>query len=159
MTIVCDSSPIIALSGCDCLYLLDELFECVVIPQAVYNELTVIDKPEATNIFVWAQDKMIRKAENQPLLDALNFTLGMGESEAIALYREKSADYVLIDEKKGRRIAKLSGINVVGSLGILVFAKRRGLITAVKPRIKTMQTSGIRISDDLCRETLILAGE
>ena len=85
--------------------------------------------------------------------------LGMGESEAMTLYLEKNADFLLIDERKGRKIASYNNINTVGSLGILLMAKQKGLISAVKPLLNSLQQSNTRISDALYKKTLELAEE
>jgi predicted nucleic acid-binding protein len=158
MLIICDSSPLIALSLCKKLELLDTLFSEVVVPETVYNEINKPGKPEAGNIAVWAREK-IRQTGNRQLLQALNLTLDAGESEAIALYWENSADFLLIDEQKGRKIAFQQGIKIIGTVGILLRAKQTGLITAVRPFIDLLRDSPIRISDDLYKKTLDLAKE
>jgi predicted nucleic acid-binding protein len=83
----------------------------------------------------------------------------MGESETMALYFEKKADFLLVDEKKGRKIAVYNKINVVGSLGILLISKQMGLIPLIKPLLNHLQRSHIRISDELYSKALDLAGE
>jgi predicted nucleic acid-binding protein len=85
--------------------------------------------------------------------------LGKGETEAIALYWEKSADYLLVDEDKGRRFAKNNGITVIGSLGILLLAKEKRLITSVRPFIQILRASNIRIAEFLYQSILRLAKE
>jgi predicted nucleic acid-binding protein len=111
MIIVCDCSPLIALALCDKLALLDALFKKVVIPENVYIESTISGKPEAAKIAVWAQGK-VERALNPAAPQVINLNLGKGESEAIALFWEKSADYLLIDEEKGRKIASSKGIKI-----------------------------------------------
>jgi len=77
----------------------------------------------------------------------------------MSLYFEKNADFLLIDEKKGRLIATYNNINVVGSLGILLLSKQKGFIPFVKPLLHRLQQSYIRISEELYFKTLDLAGE
>jgi len=158
MIIVCDSSPLIALSTIDSLCLLDGLFKDVFVPLSVFNELTVDNKPEAARISDWSLDKIV-STTNLQLMHSFNLMLDMGESEAMALYFEKNADFLLIDEKKGRKIATYNKINVVGSLGILLMSKQKGLISSIKPLLNRLQQSNIRISDALYLKTLELAGE
>jgi predicted nucleic acid-binding protein len=158
MIIICDSSPLIALALCDKLDLLDRLFHEVIIPEQVYNEINISGKPEWSKIAAWAQGK-VEKAKSRQVFQAINVTLDAGESEAIALYWEKSADYLLIDEYRGRRIAVQKGITIIGTLGILLRAKEEGLIGAVKPFLDLLYASPIRISDFLYRKTLELAQE
>jgi predicted nucleic acid-binding protein len=158
MIIVCDSSPLIALAICDKLDLLDTLFHEVVVPEQVYNEINAGGKPDQSKMAGWAQGK-VEKAKNRQLFQAINLTLDAGESEAIALYWEKSADYLLIDEHRGRRIAAQNGITVIGTLGILLRAKEAGLLNAIKPLLDLLSGSPIHISDSLYRKALELAQE
>ncbi|MDR3328850.1 MAG: DUF3368 domain-containing protein [Prevotellaceae bacterium] len=159
MVVVCDSSPVVALATVDKLGLLDALFHEVVIPRRVFEELTVPDKPEAEKIRVWAQAKVVAQAANSPLVRTLNMLLDAGESEAMALYWERKASYLLIDEKRGRRIAAQNEVRVVGTFGILLMSKQRGLIATVKPVMDLLRCSAIRFSDKLYHAILELAGE
>ncbi len=158
MIIICDSSPLIALSVIDQLDLLDKLFGEVYVPMSVFSEVAFATKPEANRIELWAKGKVV-SATNEPLKQSFSMMLDEGESEAMALYFEKNADYLLLDEKKGRKIATYNHINVVGSLGILLLSKRKGLISLVAPLLNILQQSYIRISDELYHKTLQLAGE
>ncbi|MDR0866747.1 MAG: DUF3368 domain-containing protein [Candidatus Symbiothrix sp.] len=158
MIIICDSSPIVALAILDQLDLLDQLFKEVVIPQHVFDELAVKGKLEAARITVWAQDK-IKEAQDKHLMQSFNMILDAGESEAISLYWEKEADFLLIDEKRGRKIALYNGIKVIGTLGILLLSKQKRLLASIKPLLDLLQQSNIRISDKLYKQALLLAGE
>jgi predicted nucleic acid-binding protein len=158
MIIVCDCSPLIALALCDKLDLLDTLFKTVVIPENVYLESTISGKPEAAKIAIWAQGK-VERALNTSIQQVVNLNLGKGESEAIALYWEKSADYLLIDEQKGRQIASSKGIKIIGSLGILLLAKQNGLIGSLKPCLDILKNTDIHISTALYQRILKIAEE
>jgi predicted nucleic acid-binding protein len=158
MIIVCDSSPLVALSLCKGLCFLDLLFKDVIVPQNVYNEIDEPGKPETENITAWAKNK-VQRAGNQQMLQALSLSLDAGESEAIALYWEKSGDFLLIDEQKGRKIAARNGIKIIGALGILLLAKQKGLIKTIRSSIELLRRSPIRISDRLYQKALEMAGE
>jgi predicted nucleic acid-binding protein len=158
MIIVCDSSPLFALAICDKLYLLDKLYDKVLLPFTVFNESTVIGKPNAEMIRTWGQDKVVKITDGK-LFEALHFALDTGEAEAITLYKEKSADALLIDEQKGRKIAEYYNINIIGTLGILLKAKREGILAEITPSIRLLRKSKIRISDELYDSILELAGE
>ena len=158
MIVVCDSSPLVALSILNSLDLLDILFQEVLVPVSVFNELTIENKPEAQQIGRWAKGK-ITTTSNEQLIRSFNLLLDIGESEAMALYIERKADFLLIDEKKGRKIASYNNINIVGTLGILLMAKRKGLLLVIKPLLDRLQQSYIRISDELYQKSLELAGE
>jgi predicted nucleic acid-binding protein len=158
MLIICDSSPLIALSKCDKLDILDHLFDKALIPEQVYHEFSVLGKPEAAKITAWAQGKVDRPGDAH-LLRAHTLSLGLGETAAIALYWEKSADFLFIDERKGRRIAAQNGIKIIGIVGILLAAKDKGLIRAVKPFLDLLLQSSYYISDSLYRTGLKSAKE
>jgi predicted nucleic acid-binding protein len=158
MVIVSDASPIIALAVCDKLDLLDMLFDRVCIPQAVFNELAIPDKPKATEIIAWAKDKVI-PVKNSTAVTALSMNLDLGESEALSLYWETDADFLLIDEKRGRIIAIRNGIKTIGTIGVLLLAKQKGVVTLVKPLLEILTRNGFRISDVLYRQILERAGE
>jgi predicted nucleic acid-binding protein len=134
------------------------LFKDVIVPKNVYNEINEQGKPETGNITAWAEAK-VQQAGNQQMLQALSLSLDAGESEAIALYWEKSSDFLLIDEKKGRKMASQSGIKIIGTLGVLLLAKQRGLIKTINPSVELLRCSPIRISDRLYQKALEIAGE
>jgi len=158
MIIVCDSSPIIALALCDQLELLDKLFNDILIPQEVYNETTKEGKEPTPIIREWAKGKVI-EVINRQSVNKFNEILDKGESEAIALYLEKSADYLLIDEKKGRKIAIENEIKIIGSIGVLIMAKREGLIQSIKPSLDIIRHSSTRISNFLYEQALKIVDE
>jgi predicted nucleic acid-binding protein len=138
MVIVSDASPVIALAVCGQLGLLEALFEKVYIPPAVFNELTIPHKPQAAEITKWAKDRIV-SAKNTTAIAALSLSLDPGESEALSLYWEIAADYVLIDEKRGRIIAARNGIKTIGTIGVLLSAKQQGLVSAVKPFLDILE--------------------
>jgi len=131
MIIVCDSSPLFALAICDKLHLLEQMYDTALIPEAVYNEVCVSGKPNADKIQKWAHNKVIQIKEDGFIL-TLSDLLDKGEAEAIALYKEKNADYLLIDERKGRKIAKYHNVKIIGTLGLLLLAKQNGLLKSIK---------------------------
>ena len=85
--------------------------------------------------------------------------LDPGEAEAILLAEEVNCKFLLIDERKGRAIANRRGVPVVGIAGVLLAAKKRGLIDAVVPILKNLEQAGYRISAGLTKEIARLAGE
>ncbi len=85
--------------------------------------------------------------------------LGQGEVEAMALYKMLRADYLLLDDSRARKVARLNHITITGSQGILLLAKHHGLISEVRPYLDLLQHSDIRISERLIQKTLQLAEE
>lgn len=131
--IISDAGPIFSLALIDKLEVLDHLFEEVKIPKAVWVEIT---RDQSTffykNIVNYFEDK-IKEISGQ---NELTFIMDYGESEALKLYKELNADYLLIDDKKARTIAENFGIRCIGTIGILSSAKEKGIINELKPLFK-----------------------
>ena len=139
MIIVSDTSPINNLAAINQLHLLHHLYGTVLIPDAVYRELTDPDFPVAGAIevqtFDWIQTRAV---SDRTLVTALGNELDIGEAEAIALAVEIKADQILIDERRGRLVATRLDLRSVGILGILIEAKSQGLIDEVKPLLDAL---------------------
>lgn len=160
MIIVSDTTPISELAKVEYLNLLPQLFGKVVIPQGVFNELQIGQHPAAFIVqnLAWLE---VVTVDNQQLVEELqnSFNLHNGESEAIALAEEIGASQLLIDEKAARKVAKGRKLPIIGTMGILLLAKRRGLLDSVKDVLNEMQAKGTRISVRLYEQVLTLAGE
>ncbi|MBD2576534.1 DUF3368 domain-containing protein [Oscillatoria sp. FACHB-1406] len=161
MIVVSDTSPIFYLSTIGKLDLLHQLYENILIPQAVFKEITNIGntEPSATTVptLTWVQ---VRVATDRDLVERLLVELDIGEAEAIALALEYKADRLLIDERLGRTVALRLGLQVTGVLGVLVTAKRRNLIQEVKPLLDTLiEQTGFWLDRKLYAEVLEAVGE
>jgi uncharacterized protein len=134
MTIVSNTSPITNLAGIGKLDLLHQLYGAITIPQAVYNEMAGIGKTVPGTLEVqtlpWIATQSVTDLNQVAALRAI---LDQGEAEAIALALQLNAELLIIDERPGRAIARQYGINITGVLGVLLEAKRQGLIVVVKP--------------------------
>src|SRR5262249_38617543 len=139
-------SPLIALNQIGRLAMLEALFDQVMAPPAVVREVA----PSVGAIPPW-----LREAWVAPLL-GLPDPLGPGEREAIALAVHLSANFILVDDSQGRRAAVDRGLKTIGSLGLLVRARRRGLIKAVRPEMDAMVAVGLYVSSELYLEILEL---
>lgn len=163
--IVSNTGPIIALMAIGKLSILKEMFDEVVIPHEVHQEIlmgkTVEDFANLIRITVYEQEKWIRVQELQtPLNPALIGMLDVGEASVIQLASDAKTDFVLIDERKARKIARLMyGLKVVGTARILVEAKRKGIIETVKDLLDEMRTAGYWIGDNIVQQILKEAGE
>lgn len=157
--VVSDATAIIALSQVNCLGLLQHLFQKIIIPRAVYDEVvtrgrTLVSLDVRTSSWISVED-----VQNRAVVQKLRAKIDLGESEAIALALEKHASVLVIDEKKGRTIARGLGQNIIGVLGILVRAKTKGLIPAVEPLLDRLVLTGFQVSDALRAWVLQEAGE
>ena len=157
MIVIADSSALVALSICECLPLLDTLFGDVKVPQAVYDEVCITGKPESDALSVYLDGKVCNVLAVKPIEKSNG--LGKGELAAIRLYKELSADLLLIDDARARKVAYLNNLEVMGSLGVLLLAKQKGLIVAVKPCINRLRSSDIFISEHLLEKLLVVANE
>ena len=155
MRLVSNSSPLIALAK---IGMLGVLREKIVIPKAVFAELTESKKDYADELGAWCKERVI-EVKNRKAVDYLEMMLGKGEAEAIALAEELKTNIVLIDDLKARKIAKLRGLNVIGTLGILLDAKDKGLIVEIKPLLDELMKKRIRVSKELYDRALELAHE
>jgi hypothetical protein len=160
MIVVSNAGPLIALARVDQLALLPGLYGTVFIPRAVEQEVTGmgLNRPGAGEVRAasWIQTCDVA---DQIAVSLLRERLDAGESAAIVLALEKQADMLLIDEAKGRRIAQSKGLAHIGTVGIVVLAKRRGILTAIAPVLEQLMAAGFRMNDDLMRTALKLSGE
>jgi predicted nucleic acid-binding protein len=157
MLVVGDTSALVALAACDALSLLDHVFQDVRVPPAVLRECTVPGKPEAERLKAYLGVRII-DIDLQEFIIAVA-GLGQGELEAMALYKRLHADRLLVDDHRARKVAVLNGIEVVGSLGVLLQAKRSGVIPAIRPLVIAIQAAGVYYGEQLVGEALRLAGE
>ena len=161
MKVVSNTSPIINLACIGQLNLLHQLYGEVIIPGAVYEEITVTGAGEPGSSEV--QDKewiVLHPLVNRPLVDALRLEIDPGEAEAIACAIELRADWLLLDERLGRRVAGRLGVRYIGLLGVLIEAKRNGLIAAVKPALDDLiSKAGFWIKKELYNRVLEAVGE
>jgi predicted nucleic acid-binding protein len=157
MILVADASALIALATCESLALLEALFGNVLVPEAVFSEVTALDKPQSERLRNYLCGKVrVVDMQRYVYLDAF---ADAGETQAMLLYKEVAADYLLIDDKRGRKVAKINQIKTVGSLGVLLQAKRIGLITRIAPLIEQIAASPVFMSESLIQTVLELAGE
>jgi predicted nucleic acid-binding protein len=163
MIIVCNTGPLIALAKLDNLALLKELgFRRVLIPSCVQKELVGKIGPES-NAIEAALDDFIEVerfgAAEQPA-EAAASDLDEGEKEVILLgVSIKNRVILLLDDQAGRRVARMLSIPVTGTAGLLLSAKKQGLITAVLPLLISLREQGYWLSDALLAEIRRLSGE
>jgi hypothetical protein len=157
MLVVADTSSLLALAACDGLSLLDALFGQIKVPSSVYEESTVEGRPSSSELRTYLGSKVVAVDMEQVVIGAPG--LGAGELEAMALYKQLHADRLLIDDARARRVAHLNHILVIGSIGVLILAKQRGMLPLLRPSLELVQRAGIHISESLLEEALKLAGE
>ena len=163
MIIVCNTGPLIALAKLDSLALLKELgFQRILIPSCVCKELVGKIGPESSAIES-ALDKFIEVARldaAEQSVEAAASDLDEGEKEVILLGASmKNHMILLLDDQAGRRVARVLSIPVIGTAGLLLSAKKQGLIAAVLPLLISLREQGYWLSDALLAEVRRLSGE
>lgn len=161
MIVVSDTSPLCNLALIDHLWLLPALYQIVIIPTLVADELAAASNPKIPAILQldWIET---RSLTNPAIANQLQRDRGLdiGEAHAIALALELQADDLLIDERLGRREAHQLGLPIIGILGILVAAKQRKLIPKIQFLMDALiQRASFRVSPQLYQQVLTLANE
>lgn len=145
---VTNSTCLIGLERIGRLEILPQVFSSIFIPLAVQQEVGInADWP------------IVQSVANLALIAALKTQLDPGEAEAIALAIELGDVFLIIDERNARRIAQQMGLKVIGTLGMFLRAKEKGVISEVKPVIMSLESVNFRIAPALIQKALILAGE
>lgn len=156
MIVISDASPLIALAAVDRLDLLPRMFGHVLIPPAVYDEVfggrsNVVQLPEYICMGSIGNEAMVR---------FLKMDLHPGESEAIALALEHNGSLIILDDKEARETAARLDIKVIGTLGLLILAKQRGVVDQVRPLIhQMMERVAFRLAPEVLHAALARVGE
>ncbi|HFA47594.1 MAG TPA: DUF3368 domain-containing protein [Bacteroidetes bacterium] len=161
MLIVSDTSAISNLLLIDRLTLLKYVYQNIVIPPSVHTELLELAKFGGDiSKYLAAEWIEIKTPSDILLIGNLLKDLDEGEAEAIVLAKELGADYLLIDERRGYKIADKMGLTAIGLIGVLLKAKSEGHIKKVLPIVDALRNdAGFWINDKFCDEIRILAGE
>lgn len=161
MIVISDASPILNLVVVGKLDLLPRLYTSIIIPQSVFDEITLSGqgKPGAAEIInaPWVD---VQPCHNIDFVKELSMKLDRGEAEAIVLAVETKADLLLMDEKRGRATARQYQIRVTGLLGVLLQAKRKGILSEIRSTLDEMRSkANFRVNDTMYEQILRVAGE
>lgn len=150
--VIVNSTPVIALCNADLLFVLKELYGEVIIPKSVYDEVTAkVDSAcnQIKNNSDWIRVEEIKDITHRKMYKA---KLHSGEVDVMILAQEEpGADLVIIDDNAAKKTAKYLGLTVTGTMGVLIKAKRMGVISSVKEALKKIQNNGFYISDELVK--------
>lgn len=164
MIVVGDAGPLLYLGATGRIGLLRDLFGTVVVTPEVIEEVVdpAQELPGAAQVAAaegagW----LVRRAlgDGARLRDALLAELDGGEASAIALASELGADLLLIDDRRGREVARRMSLAVKGTLGVLIEARDRGLLERLAPAIGELREAGLWVTDDVVARVLALVGE
>ena len=160
MSIVVNSTPLISLSILNQLDLLLKIFGDVIVPSVVYDEIIVNGKGKAGYSNLSKIDWFnVINVENIGQKQSIMIELDEGEAEVITIAKEKGIKLVCVDEFAGRRYAKLLGLEVIGTLGVLLIAKQKNYVSELKPLFQKLLASNRHIGKPLCNQILTRAGE
>ena len=146
---VSNTSPLIALKHAELLEKLNLIFQKIIVPPSVMRELSVKEK----EYFQGLGFLSVEEPRDRRLVLVLKTIVDEGEAEAITLALEKS-NLLIIDDLKGRKVARKLGLEIIGTLGLLKVMKLKGVIREVKPFIERLREKGFYISDDLINKLL-----
>jgi predicted nucleic acid-binding protein len=152
MIVVADTSPINYLLLINQIALLPHLFQQIIIPDIVRDEMLDPDAPPILQDWITNPPSWLT-VQPVPVLDTTLNTLDPGEQAAITLAQILPADLLIIDERMGRRIAEERGIAIIGTLGILDDAADQGLINLAEA-IAQLQQTNFRVSRRLIQALL-----
>lgn len=157
--VIVNSTPLIALAKSGCLELLREMYGRVIIPKAVYMEVS--EKDDIVSRTLEAALDWIEVRTVDPSMDRRMYRakLHEGEVEVMLLAQEIGADLVIIDDNAARKTAEYLDLPLTGTLGVLIKARQRGLLDAVMPVVEAMERNGIYFSDKLKAIVRNLSGE
>ena len=146
--VVIDSTRLIALERIDQLALIPQIFPSVIAPPGVQSEFGVL--------LNWLT---IRPVKNRVVVEALKTQIDDGEAQVIALALELENVLLILDDKKARRVAQQLGLKVIGTIGVLIDAKRKGVIPAIAPLLTALEKVNFRLTPALHYEALRLCDE
>jgi uncharacterized protein len=159
VTFVSDTSPITNLAAIAQLDLLHQLYGTILIPQAVYEELTRFDVPGSVEVQTLSWIETVAVVDTELVVE-LEMELDPGEASAIALAVERKATLLMLDERKGVQVATRYGLRVQGVLGVLLRAKAQGMIPLVRPLLDSLvNDAGFWMTKNLYQRILQIAQE
>lgn len=161
MIVIADTTPLLYLSRIGRLQILHAVHGEVIVPQTVWNEL-VVARPAAPGVadllaspWIHVNDEVERAGVDPELAAALD----QGEAAAITLAELLQAQTLLIDERKGRDIARRRGLHIQGTLGLLVAARRAGVFSSLREVMDALEREDFHVSARLVAEALRAVGE
>lgn len=157
--VICNTSPLFYLHRLGCLELLQKLYQRIVVPEAVVEELKAgrdrrEDAPDIAD-YEWIVVRTVRVPE----LVRLITDLGAGEAQVLALALEEPGSLVILDDRLARQVATLQNLRITGTAGVILKAKQEGHISVVAPLLERLLQLDFRLSDAVKARILKLAQE
>jgi predicted nucleic acid-binding protein len=161
MDAIVDSSPLILFHSIDRLDILTSVFDDIIVPQAVWEEVTVQSRIRSRGSIGALPAGMRRLAvEHDASVARWLADLGPGETDVIALGRQRSDSPMLVmDDRPARQVAERAGLTVMGSLGVVLAAKEIGVVPKAVPLLVALRNAGLIASEDLMAKVMLMANE
>lgn len=147
--VVSDTSCFIALSKIKELQILQKLYGRIITTPTVVDEF-------GEHLPEWIQVQPPKDLQKQQLLE---LQVDRGEASAVILALELEADLIILDDYKARLSAEKLGMNITGTLGVIIRAKKAGILHSIQPLIDKLRKTDFRVSEELLIEALKIAGE
>ncbi len=160
MKVISNTTPLINFAAINRLDILQTMFGQIVIPQAVYDETTGYSFPDSQVVLQAISSGWLQVCRVSTIAREISLTLDEGEREAIALAIETGEQRILLDEREARQVAQSLGLQVIGTLGILLLAKNQQIIPQVQPLLDAMiNTAQYWVNSTLYQQVLRQAEE
>jgi predicted nucleic acid-binding protein len=148
MTVVSNTTPLNYLILIGRAEILSVLYEAVVIPGAVLSELTSPKTPNVVKDWILNKPDWLKVEETPQIVDSKLDEIQIGERQAIVLAQQIQPEFIVLDDRRARRLAYDRGLNVIGTLGILTTAAEKGLIT-LRETLADLKQTNFRVSSSL----------
>jgi len=156
---VLDASPIILLGKADLLKTVSPLAKIWIIPEGVIREVEAKRPIESYLSEISYGSEVVKENVSKINPSIAAWDLGRGESEVLTLALEKSGTGVVLDDLQARKCATLFDISLIGSLGLILLAKRKGLLNLARPEIERLKAVGLHIDSVMLARILTRIGE
>lgn len=150
---VLNASPVIVLAKVGQLDLMSSMASELLVPDAVVSELLSGPSDDPARIAVesgWGK----RISPRETPTSVIEWGLGQGETAVLAVALEHSGALAVLDDAEGRKCARTVGVRVLGTLGIVLRAKKRGLVPSAAGLVRSLRAEGLYIDDQIIREAL-----
>jgi predicted nucleic acid-binding protein len=157
MLLVCNASPLIFLAKIDLIDVLPQITENLTIPVGVYQEI----KGQNDAACKWVEkhkNKYVIEIDTTPKIIE-SWDLGKGETEVITHAYSRKDLKAALDDKAARNCAASLGIGVIGTIGLILVANKKGHIEKPVAYLEKLKETGFRIGDDLFEHAIRLAGK
>ncbi len=151
-SLVCDTGPVNYLVQIDCIRVLPSLFQTVFLSATAHRELLAAEAPDSVRLWAERLPSWVERREVGSRLALSSRGLSVADLDAVTLAIE-TGSCVLLDDLAARRLAQEMGIRVVGTLGILELASRKGLVS-LRGAVERLRQTNIHVTESLYRQVL-----